>query len=87
MTTDTPMRDASEPARHGYHCAACGWFTLTAIDGLFYNPAVGSPARFCSASCRQAAYRRRRSGVGEDTPRQLTGGRTRHLAAPSPGEP
>jgi len=83
MTASGPMRYASDPARHGYHCAACGRFVLTGIDGLFRNPAAGSPARFCSPACRQAAYRRRRSRVPEDTPRQLTGGRTRRLAPPA----
>ena len=88
MTT-SPLRYASDPARHGYHCAACGHFTaacghftLTAIDGLFHNPAVGSPARFCGPACRQAAYRRRKAGAAEDTPRQPKGGRTRHLSPP-----
>jgi hypothetical protein len=77
------MRYASDPARHGYHCAACGRHVLTAIDGLFHNPAVGSPARFCSPACRQAAYRRRRAGAPENTPLQHRGGRTRRLAPPS----
>ena len=83
MTTDNALRDASDPGRHGYHCAACGRFVVTAVNGLFRNPAVGSPARFCGPACRQAAYRRRRAGATERTPRQLTGGRTRRLAPPS----
>jgi hypothetical protein len=74
------MRYASDPVRHGYHCAACGRLVVTAIDGLFQNPDVGSPTRFCDPSCRQAAYRRRRAGAPENTPRQLTGGRNRRLA-------
>src|SRR5258707_14318679 len=43
MTADDPMRYASDPARHGYGCAACGQFMLTGIDGLFRNPAVPQP--------------------------------------------
>ena len=75
------MRDAfPPPARHGFTCACCGWFTLTAIDGLFTNPRPGSPARFCSPACRTAAWRRRRAGAPENTPRQHHGGRGRHLA-------
>lgn len=74
------LRDASsELAREGYTCATCGRHIVTAIVGLFSNPNVGSPTRFCDASCRQAAYRRRRAGVAENAPRQLTGGRARKL--------
>jgi hypothetical protein len=76
------MRYASPPERRGYHCAACKRFIVTALEGLFYNPDVGSPTRFCSSACRQAAYRRRRAGVAEDSPPQRTGGRNRHLAPP-----
>ena len=82
-STENPMRYASDPTRHGYHCAACGRFVITAIEGLFHNPAVGSPARFCGPACRQAAYRRRRAAAPEDTPLQHSGGRTKHLAPPS----
>ncbi len=52
-------------------------------QGLWANPRVGSPRRFCDPACRQAAYRRRRAGVAEDTPRQVTGGRDRRLTDPS----
>jgi hypothetical protein len=52
---------------------------VTTVEGVFSNPAVGSVQRFCSASCRQAAYRRRLSGVAEDLPRQRTAGRGRRL--------
>ena len=86
-STDDRMRDASEPlVRHGVTCASCGTFTftVTAIEGLFYNPPVGSPQRFCSPACRAAAWRRRRAGVTEDTPRQRTGGRSRRLHPGSP---
>ena len=82
MAANNPMRDASDPVRRGYDCAACGRFVVTAVDGLFRNPPVGSPARFCGPACRQAAYRRRQARAPEDTPRQLTGGRTRRLAPP-----
>ena len=82
MTALETLRYASDPERHGYHCQACGRFVVTAIDGLFCNPATGSPARFCDRACRQAAYRRRRVGVSEDTPIQRSGGRSRRLAPP-----
>jgi hypothetical protein len=76
----TRMRDASPaPVRHGFICGCCGHFTVTAVEGLFSNPQPGSPARFCSPACRTAAWRRRRAGVPEDTPRQRHGGSTRHL--------
>jgi hypothetical protein len=79
-TTQNGMRNASDPpARHGITCASCGAFTLTAIEGLFSNPRVGSPQRFCSPACRAAAWRRRQAGVTENIPRQRTGGRSRRL--------
>jgi hypothetical protein len=74
------MRNASsQPTRCELTCACCGNKVVTAIKGLFYNPPVGSPQRFCSPACRQAAWRRRRAGVNETSPRQLTGGRSRSL--------
>ncbi len=74
------MRDACEPpVREGFSCASCGRFNVTAVAGLFRQPRAGSPQRFCDPSCRQAAYRRRRAGVSEDAPRQLSGGRRRKL--------
>jgi hypothetical protein len=74
------MRDASDPpARDGFTCPVCGRFIVTAVDGVWSAPTPGSPRRFCDPACRQAAYRRRRAGVNEDTPRQTTGGRNRHL--------
>ncbi len=79
-TTNTGMRNASDPpTRHGLTCASCGTFTVTAVEGLFKNPRVGSPQRFCSPACRAAAFRRRRAGATEDTPRQRSGGRSRRL--------
>jgi hypothetical protein len=86
-TTHDGIRNASEPpVRHGITCATCGTFTLTAIKGLFSNPRVGSPQRFCSPACRAAAWRRRQAAVPEDTPRQRTGGRSRRLR-PDPLQP
>ena len=76
------MRNASEaPTRTGFTCASCGRYTVTAVEGHFANPRVGSTQRFCSPACRQAAWRRRQSGVSENTPRQRTGGRARRLRA------
>jgi hypothetical protein len=74
------MRDASDrPAREVSRCDCCGRQTVTAVDGLFRNPKPGSPRRFCSPACRQAAYRRRRAGVAESTRPQRSGGRDRSL--------
>jgi hypothetical protein len=82
------MRNASEhPDRHGFTRPVCGRFTVTAVDGLFTNPAAGSPRRFCSPSCRQAAWRRRRAQVDETTPLQRHGGRSRSLRPPVPSTP
>ncbi len=78
------MRDALPDgpaglARSGLSCECCGRVVVTTVEGVFSNPVVGSVQRFCSASCRQAAYRRRLSGVAEDLPRQQTAGRGRRL--------
>jgi len=86
------MRDALPPsrdglARTGVVCECCGAVVVTGVEGLFANPRVGSARRFCSASCRQAAYRRRRGGAAEDAPRQRSGGRGRRLGARGRGEP
>ena len=76
------MRDASDrPARTVSHCQCCGTDTVIAVDGLFHNPQPGSPRRFCSPACRQAAYRRRRAGVNESIRPQRSGGRARSLRA------
>jgi hypothetical protein len=72
--------DPAGPARHGFMCAACGRLIITAVEGLFCNPARGSARRFCTPSCRQAARRRRRAGAAEDAPLQYAGGRARSLA-------
>lgn len=78
------MRDALTEgpdgiSRRGLVCECCGRVVVTAVEGVFRNPAVGSVQRFCSSACRQAAYRRRLSGVAEDLPRQRTAGRGRRL--------
>jgi hypothetical protein len=78
------MRDASDPdaktdGQEGFTCASCRRLHVTAIEGLFYNPQVGSPSRFCSPACRTAAWRRRRAGAPEDTPLQHQGGSNRRL--------
>ena len=36
-----------EPERTSFVCACCGRTIVTAIEGLYYNPAVGSKQRFC----------------------------------------
>ncbi|MGH9157109.1 MAG: hypothetical protein ACRD1K_15010 [Acidimicrobiales bacterium] len=77
------MRDASDqPRREGFTCEGCGRLTVTAVEGIFRNPTVGSPRRFCTPACRQAASRRRRAGIPESTPRQHQGGRGRRLTPP-----
>lgn len=79
------MRDASDRSdREDFACPVCARVIVTAVDGLYRAAAVGSPRRFCDAACRQAAYRRRRAGVAEDTPRQPRGGRGRSLNTPKP---
>jgi hypothetical protein len=72
-------RNASTPARVGFVCPPCGRFVPTSVGGRVLRVGRGSPPRFCSPSCRQAAYRRRRAGVAEDMPLQLGGGRDRSL--------
>jgi hypothetical protein len=76
------MRDASgTPAREAFACACCGREIVVKIEGLFVDPQVGSPRRFCDRACRQAAYRRRKAGVPEDIGLQWRGGRGRNLRA------
>ena len=55
------------PHREGFTCASCRRFVVTAVTGVFANPKVGSPTRFCSPACRTAAWCCRRVGVPEDT--------------------
>ncbi len=77
------MRDASEePDREGFICPVGGRFITTVLVGIWATPKAGSRRRFCDPACRQAAYRRRRAGVAESTPRQITGGRGRRLTGP-----
>jgi hypothetical protein len=74
------MRDTFDrPDRCEFFCEPCNRMIATRIDGLFTNPRRGSIQRFCSPSCRQAAYRRRQAGVPENTPAQRNGGRNRQL--------
>jgi hypothetical protein len=82
-------RDASPTAtrgraqtskRAGFICPPCGRFVPTEVDGIVLRAGTGSPPRFCSPGCRQAAYRRRQAGVAEDVALQLRGGRDRSLA-------
>jgi hypothetical protein len=81
------MRNASRPSeREGFSRAVCGQVVLTRVEGLFSNPSVGSPRRFCPPACRVAAHRRRQAGIPENTPLQRTGGRNRRLGAPEEGE-
>jgi hypothetical protein len=75
----TGAANSSEPQRTSFVCACCGRTVVTAIEGLFYNPPVGSKQRFCGSACRQAALRRRRAGVSENAPLQRQGGRSRRL--------
>lgn len=78
------MRDACPLTSEAFVCACCGREVLTSMAGLFYNPKVGSPRRFCDPACRQAAYRRRQAGVPEGVPLQRRGGRGRSLRAETP---
>ena len=63
----------------GFVCPPCGRFIPTEVGGMVLRSRTGSPPRFCSPGCRQAAYRRRRAGVAEDVALQLRGGRDRSL--------
>jgi hypothetical protein len=65
--------------RVGFVYPPCGRFMPTEVDGLVLRARWGSPPRFCSPSCRQAAYRRPQAGVAEDVALQLRGGRGRSL--------
>jgi hypothetical protein len=88
MTTTSRMRNASPlPARNELTCACCGKTIVTAVEGVFYNPPVGSPRRFCDPACRQAAWRRRRAGSDETAPPQRSGGRNRSLRQQNPPTP
>ncbi len=73
-----PRRSEVKPV--GFTCPPCGRFVRTELDGVLLRARTGSPPRFCSPGCRQAAYRRRRAGVDENLPLQRTGGRNRSLS-------
>ena len=79
------LRDASSSATKvspgGFVCPPCGRFVRTDLDGVLRRVRTGSKPRFCSPGCRQAAYRRRRAGVGEDAPLQHEGGAKRSLSS------
>jgi C4-type Zn-finger protein len=75
-----PLRDASDsPRREGFTCPVCGRFIVTFVEGIYASPHTGSPRRFCTPACRQAAQRRRDADASETTPLQYTGGRRRRL--------
>lgn len=79
------LRDASSFATEvspvGFVCPPCNRFVRTDLDGVLLRSRTGSKPRFCSPGCRQAAYRRRRAGVGEDAPLQHEGGAKRSLSS------
>jgi len=77
--SDRAMSGPAEVAPAGFTCPPCGRFVRTDLDGVLWRARSGSPARFCSPGCRQAAYRRRRAGAGEGVPLQRDGGRNRSL--------
>ena len=74
-----PQSGSPEPAPVGFICPPCGRFIRTDLDGVVWRARTGSPPRFCSPGCRQAAYRRRRAGVAEGVGLQHGGGRNRSL--------
>ena len=61
----------------GIHCQCCGRKIVFSVPNAWELTERGSTRRFCA--CRQAAYRRRRAGVPENTPAQRQGGRGRGL--------
>lgn len=77
----TAKRRAPKPV--GFVCPPCGRWIPTEIDGVVLRARRGSPSRFCSPGCRQAAYRRRQAGVAEDIALQPGGGRDRSLKRPA----
>jgi hypothetical protein len=76
----------AETAPTGFVCPPCGRFIRTDLDGVLFRSRTGTAPRFCSPGCRQAGYRRRRAGVGEDAPLQHAGGRARSLSRRTSGE-
>jgi len=69
----------------GFICPPCGRFIRTDLDGVLWRARTGSPPRFCSPGCRQAAFRRRRAGADEGVRLQQRGGRNRSLDAGEKG--
>jgi len=78
-SSSVPRSGSPEPAPVGFICPPCGRFIRTDLDGVVWRARTGSPPRFCSPGCRQAAYRRRRAGVDEGVRLQQRGGRNRSL--------
>ncbi|GAC1321894.1 MAG: hypothetical protein NVSMB12_22270 [Acidimicrobiales bacterium] len=74
-----PRTDPPESQPVGFICPPCGRFIRTDLDGVLWQARTGSPARFCSPGCRQAALRRRRAGVDEGVRLQQRCGRNRSL--------
>jgi len=85
IASDVPLDDASPPVPEapfrGFVCPPCGRFIRTEVDGVTIHGRTGSPSRFCTPGCRQAAYRRRRAGTEESARLQHKGGRRRSLSA------
>ncbi len=77
-----PNRDGL--GRTGLQCQCCGRDIVLSVEVLFRTLARGSAQRFCGPACRQAAYRRRRADLPENTPTQQQGGRRRNLNPPPP---
>jgi len=78
-TTGRSDKKTAARPRVGFVCPPCGRFIPTVVEGVVLRAGRGSPPRFCSPGCRQAAYRRRQAGVTEDVPLQPAGGRDRSL--------
>lgn len=81
-----PRTGPSEPQHTGFICPPCGRFIRTDLDAVLWRARTGSPPRFCSPGCRQAAFRRRRAGVDEGVRLQQRGGRNRSLDAGEAGD-
>jgi hypothetical protein len=77
--SDASKAPAEEPFK-GFTCPPCGRFIRTEVNGEIIRSRTGSPPRFCSPGCRQAAYRRRRAGARESERLQHNGGRNRSLS-------
>lgn len=80
-----PRSDPPVTQPVGFICPPCDRFVRTDVDGVVQRARTGSPPRFCSPGCRQAAFRRRRAGVDEGVRLQQRGGRNRSLDAGEKG--